>query len=70
MPFYGTIVACADDAHLRQLLPAMTRRVITYGLDAPDAHYRGVDVSGAGFDWRCTVVRDGARRRGRARAGR
>ena len=58
VPFYGTIVACADDGYLRQLLPAMTRRVITYGLDAPDTHYRGVEVRGVGFDWRCTVVRD------------
>jgi UDP-N-acetylmuramate--alanine ligase len=58
VPFYGSIVACADDGHVRQLLSAMTRRVISYGLDAPDAHYRGVNVAGAGFDWRCTVVRD------------
>jgi UDP-N-acetylmuramate--alanine ligase len=58
VPFYGTIVACADDGYLRQLLPAMTRRVITYGLDSEDARYRGVDMVGAGFDWRCTVVRD------------
>jgi UDP-N-acetylmuramate--alanine ligase len=58
VPFYGTIVACADDGNLRQLLPAMTRRVITYGIEAGDAQYRGVDVVGAGFDWRCTVVRD------------
>jgi UDP-N-acetylmuramate--alanine ligase len=58
VPFYGTVVACADDGCLRQLLPAMTRRVITYGLEAPDAHYLGVDVSGAGLDWRCSVVRD------------
>ncbi len=60
VPFYGTIVACADDAHLRRLLPAMTRRVTTYGLDAPDADCRGIAVSGSGFDWRCTVVRRGA----------
>ncbi len=57
VPFYGTIVACADDRYLRQLLPAMTRRVITYGLDARDAQYQGVDVTGTGFTWRCTVVR-------------
>lgn len=58
VPFYGTIVACADDPHVSQLLPSMTRRVITYGLDARDAQYRGVDVTGAGFEWRCAVVRD------------
>jgi UDP-N-acetylmuramate--alanine ligase len=64
VPFYGTIVACADDGYLRQLLSAMTRRVITYGLDSPDADYRGLNVSGSGFDWRCTVVRE-LRRAGR-----
>jgi UDP-N-acetylmuramate--alanine ligase len=58
VPFYGSIVACADDVYLRQLLPSMTRRVVTYGLDVDGAHYRGVDVAGAGFDWRCTVVRN------------
>jgi UDP-N-acetylmuramate--alanine ligase len=57
VPFYGSIVACADDPWLRPLLPAMTRRVVTYGLDAEGVDYRGVDVAGAGFDWRCTVVR-------------
>jgi UDP-N-acetylmuramate--alanine ligase len=57
VPFYGSIVACADDVWLRQLLPAMTRRVVTYGLDTEGVDYRGVDVAGAGFDWRCTVVR-------------
>jgi len=59
VPFYGTVVACADDVHLRPLLPSMTRRVTTYGLDVPDADYRGVAVSGSGFDWTCTVVRGG-----------
>ena len=58
VPFYGSIVACADDRRLRQLLPAMTRRVVTYGLDAEGAHYRGTDLAGAGFEWRCTVVRE------------
>ena len=42
VPFYGATVACADDDHVRQLLPRMTRRVITYGLE--EAH--GADVLG------------------------
>ena len=41
VPFYGAVVACADDAALRELLPRLTRRVITYALD------READVSGA-----------------------
>ncbi|HAK54294.1 MAG: UDP-N-acetylmuramate--L-alanine ligase [Vicinamibacterales bacterium] len=42
VPFYGAIVACADDEHLRALLPRMTRRVLAYGLDEG----RAVDVAG------------------------
>jgi UDP-N-acetylmuramate--alanine ligase len=59
VPFYGSIVACADDETLRRLLPGMTRPVVTYGLDTPDAHYRGVNVAAGGLEWRCTVVRGG-----------
>jgi UDP-N-acetylmuramate--alanine ligase len=31
VPFYGTVVICADDAPLRSLLPRVKRRVVTYG---------------------------------------
>jgi len=31
VPFYGMVVACADDAPLRALLPRVKRRVVTYG---------------------------------------
>jgi UDP-N-acetylmuramate--alanine ligase len=37
VPFYGAVVACADDANLAAVLPRMTRRVITYGLHTPGA---------------------------------
>jgi UDP-N-acetylmuramate--alanine ligase len=40
VPFYGSVVVCADDPNLAAILPRMTRRVRTYGLDA-----EGVDVS-------------------------
>ena len=53
VPFYGAVVACADDAHLAAVIPRMTRRVITYGLDAPHA-----DVTAVG---RGTRSADGAR---------
>jgi UDP-N-acetylmuramate--alanine ligase len=32
VPFYGAVVACADDPALRGLLPRMSRRVLTYGV--------------------------------------
>ena len=69
VPFYGAVVACADDESLRHLLPSMTRRVITYGLETDGAHYRGIDVAGAGFDWRCTVVRNAPQPGGGEAAG-
>jgi UDP-N-acetylmuramate--alanine ligase len=44
VPFYGGVVACLDDPNLAAVLPRMTRRVITYGLDAPDADVTATDV--------------------------
>jgi len=56
VPFYGAVVACLDDSHVRALVPAITRRVITYGLDAYDADVRGLDVTQADGVWQCRVV--------------
>src|SRR4030095_1620818 len=36
VPFYGAVVACADDPVLSRLLARFTRRVITYGLDSKE----------------------------------
>src|SRR3954447_5049434 len=33
VPFYGAVIACADDRAVRELLPVLTRRVITYGFE-------------------------------------
>ncbi len=57
VPFYGAVVACADDAVLSRLLPRFTRRVITYGIDSPDAHVGAIDVVLEGFGSRSVVVR-------------
>ena len=56
VPFYGAVIACADDPHVRALVPRMTRRVITYGLESPDADVRGTDVAHDGGTWSCRVV--------------
>jgi UDP-N-acetylmuramate--alanine ligase len=44
VPFYGAVVACLDDANLAAVLPRITRRLTTYGLDAPDADLTATDV--------------------------
>jgi UDP-N-acetylmuramate--alanine ligase len=56
VPFYGAVIACADDPHVRSLVPRMRRREITYGLDAADADVRGADVAHHGGTWTCRVV--------------
>jgi UDP-N-acetylmuramate--alanine ligase len=45
VPFYGGVVACADDANLAAVLPRMTRRVTTYGLDAANVDLTATDVA-------------------------
>ncbi|MCE5283976.1 MAG: UDP-N-acetylmuramate--L-alanine ligase, partial [Deltaproteobacteria bacterium] len=47
VPFYGSTVLCLDDPHVREILPEIKRRVITYGLQAP-ADYRAEGVSFTG----------------------
>jgi UDP-N-acetylmuramate--alanine ligase len=56
VPFYGAVIACLDDPNVRGLVPRMTRRVITYGLDAAEADVRGTDVTHTGGLWECQVV--------------
>jgi UDP-N-acetylmuramate--alanine ligase len=56
VPFYGSVVACADDANLAPVLPRITRKLVTYGF-SPDAHVRGADVQLGAFGGRCTVER-------------
>ena len=46
LPFYGVAVLCADDPHLRELRPQISKTIVTYGL-AEDADVRAVDVVNA-----------------------
>src|SRR5437762_11320299 len=45
VPFYGAVIACADDPNLAAILPRMTRRVKTYGLDDATAGVTASDVT-------------------------
>jgi UDP-N-acetylmuramate--alanine ligase len=56
VPFYGAVIACADDESLRAVLPRMRRRVTTYGLDAKDAHLTATAVELGPFSARAMVV--------------
>ena len=56
VPFYGAVVACADDDAVRSLLPRFSRRVITYGFETESANIAGVAPALEAFGSRCTVV--------------
>jgi UDP-N-acetylmuramate--alanine ligase len=60
VPFYGAVIACVDDAGVRALLPGMTRRVITYGLDDVGAQIAAEGMALEAFGSRCRVVQTAA----------
>ncbi len=37
LPFYGSAILCADDAHVRSILPSVSKPVVTYGTTADAA---------------------------------
>ena len=36
LPFYGVVVVCSEDRHLKELVPQFKRRIITYGSSQTD----------------------------------
>jgi UDP-N-acetylmuramate--alanine ligase len=54
VPFYGAVIACADDEAVRGLLPQLRRRVMTYAIDR-DADVVGRGVQLEAFGSRCSV---------------
>ena len=63
VPFYGAVIACIDDVPVRELTTRLTRRVISYGLDAGDV--AGIDMRLQAFGSSCTVVQRSANSRER-----
>ncbi|MCZ6599986.1 MAG: UDP-N-acetylmuramate--L-alanine ligase [Acidobacteria bacterium] len=47
VPFYGQVIACGDCATVREMLPRLTRRVVTYGL-GEDVDLRATDLEFTG----------------------
>jgi UDP-N-acetylmuramate--alanine ligase len=47
LPFYGSAIVCSDDANVREILPFVSRPVITYGVNA-DAQVRATHVRAIG----------------------
>jgi UDP-N-acetylmuramate--alanine ligase len=43
LPFYGVAVLCVDDANIRDIVPSITKPIVTYGL-AEDAQLRATGI--------------------------
>jgi UDP-N-acetylmuramate--alanine ligase len=59
LPFYGRAVLCIDDEHVREIVPFVSKPVVTYGF-SESAQVRAVGAAPAGARMRFTVERDGA----------
>ena len=47
LPFYGSAILCADDVHVREILPLVSKPVLTYGT-AEDCRVRAEAIEHAG----------------------
>ena len=56
LPFYGLAVLCIDDDNVREIIPEITRPIITYGFSG-GADVRAVDVTLSGMQSEFTVIR-------------
>jgi len=69
VPFYGSVIACADDEGLAAILPRVNRPLVTYGLEGRErreglegerrkgVHIEASDVEIGSFGGRCVVHR-------------
>ena len=58
LPFYGSAIVCVDDANVREILPSVSKPIVTYGMRG-DAMVRAADIV-AGERMRFKALREGA----------
>jgi UDP-N-acetylmuramate--alanine ligase len=61
LPFYGVAVLNADDVNLRDIMPRVTKTIVTYGFE-PGAQLRAVDVVADGRQMKFRVLRENGRK--------
>ncbi|OQX07399.1 MAG: UDP-N-acetylmuramate--L-alanine ligase, partial [Thiothrix lacustris] len=57
LPFYGLAVLCVDDEYVREILPQVSRPIVTYGIDDDAADVRATGVRFVGTQSLFTVHR-------------
>ena len=58
LPFYGRVMLCIDDPHVRAIIPMVTKPITTYGF-SPEAEVRAVNARAIGLQMHFTVIQDG-----------
>jgi len=58
LPFYGVAVLCLDDANVREIMPMISKPIVTYGFHE-EAEVRAVNATASGGKMHFTVVQDG-----------
>jgi UDP-N-acetylmuramate--alanine ligase len=58
MPFYGRVMLCIDDVHVRSIIPHITKPITTYGF-AEEAEVRAVNARAIGLQMHFTVIQEG-----------
>jgi UDP-N-acetylmuramate--alanine ligase len=58
LPFYGSAILCADDAHVREIMPFVSKPIVTYGF-AADAMVRAEGVEPCNGQMCFRAFRDG-----------
>ena len=65
LPFYGLAVLCADDPHVRDIVPRVGRPIVTYGIESganAGADVRALAIERRGLQTRFEVARPGHER--------
>ena len=60
LPFYGAAILCGDDAHVREILPLVSKPIVTYGT-ADDCSLRAEAIAHDGGRMRFRAERRGGR---------
>ena len=58
LPFYGTAVLCVDDAHVRSIIPMVSKPIISYGT-GEDAQVRATDIAAVDGQMQFVAHREG-----------
>jgi UDP-N-acetylmuramate--alanine ligase len=58
LPFYGRVMLCIDDPHVRAIIPMVTKPITTYGF-SEEAEVRAVNARAIGLEMHFTVIQEG-----------